>query len=389
MEPTLPKLTAKILESEVCETKYSSKQRSRKPVKKRDIGWPTDFRHSSHIGFMDNNSVHGIVPIQVDGKLVYVDQISMEKIQDANLSSPVLEGKEWAVDAPDSISTQRRPRPKRIPVLAETTEKVFAQPVSSVDTPTISPPLYENIPISTKRMPAPPPPPTTKKPALKPLPFEQVEELITEDSFENNSIKSINSEKIAQIEEKIDELTEELEKLRNEKTKLLAEVKIKEKQRHQSISPETEYEPFIQARVIDRFSSTSTDLSPTKEIVEDISHIEPEESPHSPQWEEGPPEAIKEFSKLQKDSESSKIHSLSKDEEMKKEEIEKIKQFTESVIVAKSENVLTEKPNEAPQPFKPVPPPRRKQPPTPTTPEKPLKKSQDLEYSSDNEICRL
>jgi hypothetical protein len=402
-QPTLPKLTAKILESE----EYSAKQRSRKPVKKKDIGWPTDFRHSSHIGFMDNNSVDGIVPIEVDGKLVYVDSNTMEKIQDANLSSPILEGKEWAIDAPDSISPQRRPPPKRIPVLAETTEKVFSQPVSSVDTPNIpsSQPLYENIPISTKRTKAPappPPPPKTKKPALKPLP---VEAEVEEDPFENFSIKSINSEKVAQIEEKIDELTEELEKLRKEKAKLLTEVEVNEEKRKVIIKDETEYEPFVQARVIDRFSSTSTDLSPTRESSDNLSHTGPEDELHSPQWEEGIPEVIEKYSKPKKDAEIVKIHSLSKDQELEKEEIEKIKQFTESIMgtsgkkekiekTEKAEKIEKVKSVETPQPFKPVPPPRRKQPQIPVSPspsnERALRKSQDdLEESSDNEFCRL
>jgi hypothetical protein len=378
-EPTLPKLTAKILESEIGESKYSPKHKTRKPVKKKDIGWPTDFRHSSHIGFMDNNSVDGIVPIEVDGKLVYVDSNTMEKIQDANLSSPILEGKEWPIDAPASVSPTRRPRPKRIPLLAETSEKVFAQPVTSGESPT-SPVLYENMPLSTKRMPAPPPP-TTKKPALKPLP---VVESNLEEKLENASIKSENSEKIIQIEEKINELTEELEKLRKEKAKLLAEVKIKEEEK--LLKEEIEYEPFIQAHVIERVSSASTDLSPTRETEDPIHHPEPDEEPHTPElpeFKDGLPEAIKKLSKHKKDPELSKIHSLSKEQELEPEDIKKIKEFTESIIP--TEKIEIVKPVEA-QPFKPIPPPRRKQP---QTPEKPLQKSEDLESPSGSEVWRL
>ena len=46
---------------------------------------------------MNNNSsvVDGVVQIEVDGKFVYVDSNSMERIQNSNLSSPVLEGREW------------------------------------------------------------------------------------------------------------------------------------------------------------------------------------------------------------------------------------------------------------------------------------------------------
>uniref|UniRef100_A0AC34F1J7 CRIB domain-containing protein n=1 Tax=Panagrolaimus sp. ES5 TaxID=591445 RepID=A0AC34F1J7_9BILA len=381
-QPTLPKLTAKILESEIGESKYSPKQRSRKPVKKKDIGWPTDFRHSSHIGFMDNNSVDGIVPIEVDGKLVYVDSNTMEKIQDANLSSPVLEGKEWAIDAPVSVSPQRRPRPKRIPLLEDTSKKVFSQPVSSTDSPS-SPVLYENIPFSTKKMPAPPPP-TTKKPALKPLPLEASE---MEEKIEISSIKSENSEKIVQIEEKINELSEELEKLRKEKAKFMAEVKIKEEEKQQKVmKEEIEYEPFIQAHVIDRLSSSvSNDVSPSIEVKE-IIHSEPDdEVPHSPEWEDGLPEAIRKLSKPKKEPEPAKIHSLSKEHELEKEDIIKMKQFTESILT--TEKVEAVKLAEV-QPFKPVPPPRKKPQPPPSS-EKPLRKSQDLESPTGSEVCRL
>lgn len=287
-----------------------------------------------------------------------------------------------AVDAPPaSVSPQRRPRPKRIPVLADTTENVFAQPVSSVDTPNAQQSIYENIPVSTKKMPAPPPPPKTKKPALKPLPMAD------EATLEMASLKAETEAKVAQIEEKINTLSEELVGLRREKAALLAKVAAKEEE--QKISkPEVEYEPYIQAHVVGSRESRSSGLSTDYEI-NSTRTPEPDDEPHSPVWDDGLPEAIEKVSLPPEKEAVSEVLSLKREEELEKVEIRIIKQSIECISVP--EKVEMVKAIEPLTPTKdngrPIPPPRKKISTTST--EKPAPRIYQLHKSTDSEIVRL
>uniref|UniRef100_A0AC34PWI1 CRIB domain-containing protein n=1 Tax=Panagrolaimus sp. JU765 TaxID=591449 RepID=A0AC34PWI1_9BILA len=234
MESLLPKLTAKVLDSDSGD---KSKKKHRNSILKSEISSPTGFRHLAHISSMHRNAPDQMIGIEIDGKLIYVDSKYFEQLQNCQ-TDPVLEGDECGIDASSPI----KERPSKMPHLSEISNQVFNQTVDSTDTPTI--PIKSPLPISSKKR-AAPPPPQSKKPALKDLETEN-------DKFSEKESVITTIPDTLELDSETKQLIEQLQSLRSIREQLEVEVKRAEEKLAEKLNQkQKEFEPFVQVSVVE------------------------------------------------------------------------------------------------------------------------------------------